>query len=275
MMKTIIVPTDFSDNAMYAANYAADFALMLGAQLHLLHVYTIPAQVTEVPIAYDIAQIEKDNNDELNSIKKKLLARTNNQVSVHTVLRSGLVMTEISDYCELVKPYAVVMGAESADRFERMLGGGKTFAAIRRLPWPLIIVPPLTSYHNIRKICFACDFRVVVESVRIKEIRDLVKAFNAELHIIYITNTKGASFDDVTIEESALLQEMLGDLKPNYHFLNEPDVETAINQYAEKNKMDLLIIVPKKHNLVERIFHPTHSKKVAGNAHVPILSLHE
>lgn len=274
-MKTIIVPTDFSGNALYAANYAADLAAMIDARLDLLHVYTLPVQATEIPIAYDVTKIEADANDALAKIKEKLVARTNGRVPVNTTIKSGLVMGEIAGYCDEIKPYAVVMGAESTGAFERLLVGGKTLSAVRKLPWPLIIVPPFTTFKNIRKIGFACDFREVVESVRVKEIRELVNEFNAELHIIYITDEWGNSYDDQTIEESGLLQEMLGDLKPKYHFIHEPVVETGINQYAERNKLDLLIIVPKKHSLVGKIFNPSHSKKVVLNAHIPILSLHE
>ena len=50
-MKTIIIPTDFSGNALYAAYYALDLAAMIGARLNLLHVYTLPVQVSEIPIA--------------------------------------------------------------------------------------------------------------------------------------------------------------------------------------------------------------------------------
>lgn len=274
-MKTIIVPTDFSGNALYAANYAAELASMLGAGLNLLHVYTLPAQVTEVPFAFDITQIEKDAATSLAAIKEKLITRTGGRVAITTAIKQGDVMTEIAAYCEAIKPYAVVMGAESMGAFERLLVGGKTLSAVRKLPWPLIIVPPFTTFKNIRKIGLACDFREVVESVRAKEIRDLVREFKAELHIIYVTDEYGSSFDNETIEESGLLQEMLGDLKPKYHFINEPTIDDAINRYAEKNKLDLLIIVPKKHKLLDRIFSTSESRRIVLNAQVPILSLHE
>ena len=48
-MKTIIVATDFSSTALNAANYAADMALAINADLLLLYVYQLPVSYSEVP----------------------------------------------------------------------------------------------------------------------------------------------------------------------------------------------------------------------------------
>src|SRR5690349_21671906 len=50
IMKTLLVPTDFSPAATNATNYAADMALAMGADLYLLHVYQVPIAVTDVPL---------------------------------------------------------------------------------------------------------------------------------------------------------------------------------------------------------------------------------
>lgn len=274
-MRTIIVPTDFSGNALYAAYYAADLAAMSGTHLNLLHVFTLPIQLSEMPVVYDSARIEADAELQLNMIREKLITRVGGRISIHIAVRSGEVIPAIIDYCDSIKPYAVIMGAEGAGTVERFLFGGKTLSALKKLSWPLIVVPQFTTFKNIRKVGLACDFREVVETIRTKEIKNFVKEFNAELHILYITDESGDSFDAETIEESELLQEMLGELKPTYHFLNEPDIEKGINNFAEKNKLDLLIIVPKKHNLAGKIFGHSHSRGLVLHAHVPIMSLHE
>ena len=77
-MKTIIAPTDFSPNSENAVLYAADMALQFDAKLCLLHVYSIPIPVSEVPVpAIDARQMEKDALEQLEKIKAKLISRTN------------------------------------------------------------------------------------------------------------------------------------------------------------------------------------------------------
>lgn len=275
-MKTIIAPTDFSANSLNAVDYAADMAVMLGANLSLLHVYAIPTPATEVPIpTYDVDALATAADAQIQKLKETLLNRLNDRAIIHTEVRPGYVITELMEYANAIKPFAVVMGAESAGSFERFLFGGKTVAAVKDLPWPLIIVPPTAKFTNIRKVGLACDFREVVDSVRVQEIKELVKEFNAELHILHVSDKPRGTFSAETVEESGLLQEMLGDLHPQYHFMNAPEVERSVADFAEKNKLDLLIIIPKRHSLVSKIFLHSHSKQLVLHTHVPMMSLHE
>ncbi|WP_276504693.1 universal stress protein [Terrimonas pollutisoli] len=275
-MKTIIAPTDFSANSLNAVDYAADMANMLGAHLTLFHVYAIPTPATEVPIpTYDVEALAIAADAEIQKLKETLLNRLNDRVIIHTETRPGYVINELTEYADSVKPFAVVMGAESAGAFERFLFGGKTVTAVKDLAWPLIIVPPTAKFTNIRKAGLACDFRVVVDSVRVQEIKELVKEFNAELHILHVSDKTQGTFSAVTVEESGLLQEMLGDLHPQYHFLNAPEVEKSVTDFAEENKLDLLILIPKRHSLVSKIFQHSHSKQLVLHTHVPVMSLHE
>ena len=275
-MKTIIAPTDFSANSLNAVDYAADMANMLGAHLTLFHVYAIPAPATEVPIpTYDVEALATAADTEIQKLKETLLNRLNDRVIIHTETRPGYVINELTEYADSVKPFAVVMGAESAGAFERFLFGGKTLSAVKDLSWPLIIVPPTAKFTNIRKVGLACDFREVVDSVRVQEIKDLVKEFNAELHILHVSDKPRGTFSAETVEESGLLQEMLGDLHPQYHFLSAPEIERSVTDFAEQNKLDLLILIPKRHSLVSKIFLHSHSKELVLHTHVPVMSLHE
>jgi nucleotide-binding universal stress UspA family protein len=190
-------------------------------------------------------------------------------------VREGDVTNEIEDYCTKVNPYAIVIGAESASALERFLAMGETVRLLQHLHWPLIIVPPSANFKGIRKIGFACDFRRVLESVSVQELRALVETFDAELHVLHVSEEDSNGYSPDTIMESGWLQEMLGALRPKYHFIRDADIEKGINDFAEQNKLDLLIIIPKKHNLISRIFRHSHSKRTVLHAHVPVMAIHE
>jgi len=275
-MNPIVAPTDFSAVSLNAVNYAADMANMLGLDLNLLHVYAVPVTVSEIPVpVIDLTELEKDALLRIDELKQKLLIRTEGRTAIHTEVRPGNVLPEIISYCKKHKPHAVIMGAERTSAFERAFFGGRTVEALKQIEWPLIIVPPNAGFRNIRKIGFACDFREVVESVRVKEIKDLVHEFKAEFHVIHINEGGGEPYSGEMIEESGFLQEMLRDLNPKYHFINEPEIEKGISDFAEKNNLDLLIIVPKWHNLLSKIFQHRHSRKLVLHTHVPVMAIHE
>jgi nucleotide-binding universal stress UspA family protein len=275
-MKPIIAPTDFSAVSLNAVNYAADMAAMLGLHLNLLHVYAIPVAVSEVPVpVFNADELDAEARNKLEELRDKLLTRTGGRIAINTEVRAGSVLPEIIAYSAKTKPYAVVMGAETTTPVERIFFGGKTVEALKMLEWPLIVVPPGVVFRNIRKVGFACDFREVLESVRVKEIKDVVEEFKAELHVLHVSEESGDSFSPETVEESAWLQEILRDLNPKYHFINDPEIEKGLQEFAEKNGLDLLIVIPKKHSLIDKIFQHRHSKRLVLHTHVPVLAIHE
>ncbi len=275
-MKIVVAPTDFSAISLNAVNYAADIACVIGANLSLIHVCLIPMAFSEVPApACSIDQLITDAEEKLNELKEKISTRTGGRLQINTMVRQGNVVQEIDEYCATVNTYAVVMGSESSGAFERFLGAGKTVSAVKQFNWPLIVVPPDVKFTTIRKIGLACDFRKVAETIPIKEIKDMVQEFNATLHVLHVTNETGETFNEEKIEESGWLHNILAELKPNYHFINSPDIETSITGFAEKNKLDMLIVIPKKHNLFSTIFRQSNSKKLVLHSHVPVMAIHE
>jgi len=275
-MKLIVAPTDFSAISLNAVNYAADLSCIIGTNLSIIHVSPVPMTYSEVPIPpYSLEKMFKDAEAQMTLIKENIILRTREKIKVITEVMQGAVMSEMIEYCSSVNPYAVVMGAESASAFERFIFGGKTISAMNRLSWPLIVVPPEAKFVSLKNIGLACDFRNVVETIPIKEISSLVKEFNAELHVLHVSAENGDSFDSETIEESEWLRDILGELNPKYHFIKSSEIEKNINEFAEKNKLDLLIIIPKKHNLIQTLFQQSHSKKLVLQTQVPLMSVHE
>lgn len=275
-MKTIVAATDFSPVSLNAVDYATDMACMTGANLVLFHTYALPIPFGELPApTVNIEQLDENAKRLIEALKEKLLDRAGDRLIIHNEVRAGEVLTELVKYCSNVKPQAVVIGAESASGIERALFGGKAVSALRNMQCPLIVVPPFIKFTNIRKIGLACDLREVVDSVRVQEIKEFVDEFNAELHVLHVTDETRDTFGPQTIEESGMLQEMLGEIHPKYHFINDPVIEQGLIEFAEKNKLDLLIVIPKKHNLLSRLFHYSHSKQLVLHAHMPVMSLHE
>jgi nucleotide-binding universal stress UspA family protein len=275
-MKTIIVPTDFSPIATNAMNFAADMAVNINASLMLLHIYQVPVSMTDVPVVMVSAEeLRKSSEAKLQEIKNSLTHITSGKIKVYTEARLGDVSDELEDVCKHIQPFAVIMGTRGASGIERVLFGSTTLTAIRHLKWPVIVVPPGKEYGTgIKKIGFACDFDKVVESTPIQFIKNMIKEFEAELHVLNV-DYKGKHFKPETPEESMLLHELLADLNPNYHFIEHADIEDGINEFAEKNNIDLLITIPKKHKLLDSLFKQSSTKQLVTQSHVPVMCVHE
>lgn len=271
-MKTIIVATDFSDAALNAANYAADMALATHANLLLVHIYQIPVNYVEIPIAAAEDQTRMDAEETLSDLKEQLIQRTGRNVTIANRFTAGVFFPELKAICEDIKPYAVVMGSQGTTAAQRVLFGGHTVYAMKHLMWPLITIPPRARFSQIKKICFACDFANVIDSTPVEEIKRLVNDFHAELHVL--NSGEEGSYHADTVFESGMLQEILAPLNPQYHLITGNSADEGIIGFVENNNIDLLITLPKRRPLLERLAHRSISKKLILHSHIPVMAMH-
>ena len=279
-MKTLVVPTDFSSVSVNAMNYAVDMAQAINAGIVLLHVYNVPVSYTDAPVSpvstISIEEVKRTSEERLEEMKRNITRITSGQLEVFTEARLGDAIDELDELCKSVQPLAVIMGSHGSTGFERLIMGSTTLTAIRHLKYPVIVVPPGTTYHGIKKIGLACDFKDVVESIPVDYIKDMVYEFGAELYVLNVHyNDDDKHYKDETILESAYLDAMLQDIKPIYYFLNKKDVVEGINEFAEQNNLDMVMVIPKKHRLIDNLFHKSRSRELVTHSHIPIVSIHE
>ena len=274
-MKTIIVPLDFSDTSNNAMDYAVGLARNSGSSVLLFHAYQVPVSMTDVPIVLvSVEELQRNAEGKMADVKGSLEKRTEGVIKIYAETKLGDTVDELENVCNRVKPFAVVMGTKGATGLERVFFGSTTLTAIKHLSWPVIVVPPHKKYSSIKKIGFACDLRQVVETTPTHFIRDFVKEFNAELHVLNV-DYKNSHFKPGTPEESLLLHTMLEDLNPKYDFIEDENIEAGIEKFAEKNNLDLVITIPKKHKLLEGLFRRSHTKDLVFHSHLPIMCVHE
>ena len=276
-MKTIIVPTDFSPAAINAMHYALNMARVINAGIMLLHVYQVPVSYnnSDIPLPLmDIDELEKINEEKLQELKEAAERASSMKLKISTEVKLGDLADELETICTATQPFAIVMGTRGSGFVERLLVGSATLSVMRRLNWPVLVVPPGAIFKGIQKIGFACDFKKVVETTPADYIKEWVKTFDATMSVLNVDHKKNAATVNAE-EQSALLHGLLEETHPQYFFFDNPDVEKGINEFAESNNLDLLIVIPRKHRLLDSLFQKSHTKELAFHSHIPILAVHE
>jgi len=275
-MKTIIIPTDFSPAADNAVNYGVDMALAIEGSVLLFHVYNIPIALGDVPVALlSVDELKNAAEANIAQLKKSLEHVTSGKIKIYTETRLGNVVDELEELTKKIRPFAVVMGTTGISAVERTLFGSNTLTAIKHLTCPVICVPKGKEYGNgVRKIGLACDFKEVVDTTPVAEIKEFVKEFHAQLFVLNVDYDNRQVTPD-TPEQSALLHTALEEVHPEYHFITHKDIENGINEFAETHNLDLLIAIPKKHKLLEGLFRKSSTKQLVFESHVPVMCVHE
>lgn len=135
-------------------------------------------------------------------------------------------------------------------------------------------VPAEFKYKHVGKITFACDMNNISEKIPADKLTGIVNRFGSELHVLNV-DSKNRHFDPETPYEYARLEEMLHNVKPEYHHVENEDIDAGIQLFVEVNNMDWLVVVPHRHNFFESLFHKSHTKAIVKQAHIPLLALHE
>ncbi len=274
-MKIIIAPIDFSETAENAAKFAGNLAAFYGADLWLYHAYeiTIPVSSFGYPFVSP-AEMHYAAEHELEACKRTVQSALGTTINIqiragNNSLAEGLILL-----CEELKPDLIVMGITGKNALARLVVGSNTITTIQQLTFPILVVPPRAEFIPIRKIGFACDYEKVIITTPIAPLKKIIHDFNAELYVLNIIFSDAGKPSD-RIEEGMYISELLKEFKPEYHTVLTEDVIYGINWFAEKQKLDLIVVIPKKHNLLEKIFRRSKTVDLLYHTNIPVLCMHE
>jgi nucleotide-binding universal stress UspA family protein len=272
-MKSIVVPINFSACASNAARYAADLALVIKADIHLIHVIQVPVDSADLLMTGDLYQemIDAANLD-LQTLQSELTGRTQQKIKIDYSVESGDISAEVQARCLQLKPYAIVLGA-TGSTLEKFLVTSPVSSLLRNLDYPILVVPEAAAFHNFRSILLACDLDDIGSGMpnSLPLLKDLRVYFGSRFDIVTV-ETKRVPGDEVSPFESGGWKDEFKDLHPAIHYIRKPKVEAGILEYLAGNEADLVIVFPKKHGLLD--FHISQSRKLAEHSPVPVLSLH-
>lgn len=263
-MKTIVVATDFSAPAERAMLYAGRLADHINASVLLLHVYQIPVGMNDMPVLVVSTDELKKNAQAGLERAKKLLQTNCAGVEVQTEARLGDVINELEDVCRKTNPVIIVIGKHGASGVQRILFGSTSLSIIRHASYPVIAVPDNWRKEEAKIVALAIDESV--EKLEAQKIRALVDELKIQLRIIHVKQEKSASLP---------VKNLVTELNSNYETIYDHEFVHGIETYVKQNGIDLLIIHPHKHNLVERLFFKTHTKELLNKVSIPIMCINE
>ncbi len=142
MPKSILVPTDLSDGAEQALDYACELAKALGATVHLVNVIGIPALgVPELGLALTSTVIDQILMDNQSAIDKLAEPRRAAGVAI------GQVLLKTGDARDLINQTAIELGADlivmsthGRSGITRALLGSVAETVVRSAPCPVLTV---------------------------------------------------------------------------------------------------------------------------------------
>lgn len=283
-MKTILVLTDFSTRAGYAAEFAMHIAIKSKANLILCHVIEITfhnADDAEFSWpAPDHLMLKNKSILELKELAKRLekLIPQDNEGTVfkpfiNCITNFGLLTEVTKNVIHEKSVNLVVTGSHKSNGLARYLLGRHTYAVLDKINCPVLLVPKNLKFKGINIIAYATDLNFNNQKV-IQYLVDMAKPFKATIAVNHISPIEFPG----TMSEQAMrcsLNEQLGPDHPlvAYHTIKGDNVKENILEMTGEGGVDILALVHKRVGFFERLFHASISKQMADDAVVPLLVL--
>lgn len=269
----ILLPTDQSDNARHALNYALQLYKGEEVEFVLFQSFDIPAY-TDAPLPLDslgTEEIERILVHEVQSLRKEHEGST---FRFSTKVLAGSLSFNVEQMVEEDGVDMVIMGTKGASGIAAALIGSNTADVIQTASCPVLAVPEGASLAAPSKILFATDNKGLSSPDIIDPMLSIAKKYDAEIHLMNVLDEGKMS----SVEEAVAglkLDHQLEGVKHSFHFENSNDKAQAIEDHLSKHQIEMLGVVPRKNNFFDSIFHRSVTRKLALHTKVPLLAMHD
>lgn len=265
-MKTILIPTDFSESSFNASVYAANLATKLHVPtLILYHSNTPPTNAIELPMLHE------HTREILESFKQRIRPYAHERTQIDIATDELPLSVAIEKITEQHKVDLIVMATTRKSNIERTIAGSNTVSVAKECSAPLLLIPIEAKFEEIKKLVFATDLKDVNNTTPAEAIRKFIELFKAQLIILNVSNSEETNID-ASLEHSRL-RVLFEKEQPKYYHFKAKEIVSGIMEFAIEHKIQLIAMAPKKHGFLERIFHHSMTNDIAYHTFLPVLIL--
>ncbi|SEC62747.1 Nucleotide-binding universal stress protein, UspA family [Maribacter dokdonensis] len=279
-MKNILIPTDFSDNAWNAILYGITFFKKTQCTFHLVHINAINTNSSGEAALYvspDILEetILAESKEKLQHLLKrieKLPLNAKHNFKVQAIY--GFLINELKTLVINKKIDLIIMGTKGATGLKSVSIGSNTGNVITKVPCNVMAVPENACYEHIQEIGFPSDLNIAYDIKVLETIKDIILLKKSALRLLYISGANEALSQNQTKVKNFIL-DYFKDNVCTYHNITGKSIDESVQCFTESRNLDMVIMVAKNLNFLERIlFRPT-VEKISYHTKVPFLVIHE
>lgn len=273
-MKNILIPTDFSECANAASDYAIQLAEMTGAKVHFLHLQFTPVDWVRLP-----KEKEKLFPESIRAIgrAKSKLNKLHKDAKGKGVKAEKSLVFETGDEKILkhLKDHSfdfIVMGSNGAKGIYEKVVGSNAQQILRNSSVPVLIIKK-PVFNPVKNILFVSDFTDVSRDSfhTLTGFADLLDA-NSDLLFVNIPG----KFEE-SMESSQNMDRVMTHCNRakscTRNVIHAETVEEGVQFFLKNKPMDLIAICTHGKSRLRQLFSPSIAEKIANHTMLPLLSI--
>ena len=274
-MKKILVPTDFSDTANKARDYAIQLAQLISAEIILLNTYHIPYSGTGAGTLVNIDKIALEESEEAMELQLEYVNSNYSNIKFSSLCRSGLLVDSVRRISENNGVDLIVLGTTGASgAIENMLGSNAS-ALVSNVNVPMITIPKEGSINFPKHIVAANDLMDSGEEKIFDVLKELAVETYSTIDFLFIINEEDQAKNRINRLKAADFDSKFDAQYHPFHFRESENIGEGILEYIENKDFDLLVVVAHQRSFWEGLFHKSIAKSLVKHAKLPVLILPE
>ncbi len=279
-MKTILIPTDFSDAAHNALQAAAVIARESNATIHLLHVmdasmgggFSSTGEIQDYSgDNFFLLKLMEANKKKLHALADEL--RLSRVAEVTYDIQVGHVTRVIIQQIGLREIDLVVMGTKGTSGLSEMLVGSNTEKIVRLSPVPVLSVKDLPTPFQVKNIVYATDLSLD-QGPAVDSLKHLQELFGAKIHLVYV-NVPNRFASTRTIQlrmlEFKRQYQLYG---ADFELYNDELEEQGIIHFADEVQADVIAVATHGRTGIAHLLSGSIAENVVNHANRPVLTIH-
>ncbi|OIP84810.1 MAG: hypothetical protein AUK44_01535 [Porphyromonadaceae bacterium CG2_30_38_12] len=284
--KKVLIPIDYADMVKITIDYGFLFAAKLHAEIEFLYAYYIPTFT--INSNSEISTYSLTNNDLLrrtinaanadaenlkNILKKRIEEGELPTVKFRFVTKQGVPDEVIPEYCKKSMPDLIVMGTNGRKVTNELIGSVAAEVMEVALS-PVFAIPQQASNaHEIHRIGFLTNFDQT-DLIAIDKTIELFKTDRLELFFIHASDKNNAWSEVMISGIKTYFSNHYPAITTSYSLINKPDSPALIEDFLQKNNIDLLAFNTHKRRLFARLFNPGLAYKMVLQSNTKLFVMH-
>ncbi|MBK8339724.1 MAG: universal stress protein [Flavobacteriales bacterium] len=264
-MARILIPTDFSDNSMHAAEYAVRLFGKTGNHYVLLHVFMDPATDPQMS-GLLTNELMKASEEGLRMFTDRFV-RSTEVDGADQQLRYGTLAPVVRGMVAEERIDAVVMGKRG--HTGSLFFGSNTIDVIKHGHASVLVVPENAPHKDLEHILLADDHDELFPT-DLSLLRSIALAKKADVLVAHMEMEPDEGDDHWS---NGLYELALKDVPHTFISTHGRDVVDGLEHLARRRRMDMIAVLHRHLGLLEGLFHQSAAKQLASETDLPLLVL--
>jgi nucleotide-binding universal stress UspA family protein len=273
----ILIPMDFSDQALIALDQSYNLAQFYSAEITLLYVIEEGGALSRIfSKSFDEAAMKKEVEEKLDELAKE--TEKKKKIKVNTIVTRGAVYEKILEIADMVNCKMIMMGCNGTVGMRKRFIGSNALRVVRESKCPVITIKGKHHREGCKNIVLPIDLSKETRE-KVNKAIELGKLYGSTIRVVSVMFT----LDEFVVNKLSRQMEQVrafivkGGVKATAEMVKaikgDETLAQAIVDYSNKVDADLIMIMTQQEKETTPLFVGSTAQGIINNSDIPVMSI--